>query len=183
MQYFRQIAGAVDVMPLLNAVTVRADLWDAETARTTHPGSAHSEVSDILLRFNDLSVSRDVGVVADQHESINHPAMFQLPQVRPVVFDLMRRVEGERLGRLIITRLRPGRIIAPHVDGGEHAAYYDRYLVTLWNQPGSVFKAGDEEVFMKAGDVWWFDNGVEHSVVNHSADDRITLIVDIRTFR
>jgi aspartyl/asparaginyl beta-hydroxylase (cupin superfamily) len=34
---------------------------------------------------------------------------------------------------------------------------------------------------MAAGEVWWFDNTVEHEVVNNSADDRIVLICDIRS--
>jgi hypothetical protein len=33
---------------------------------------------------------------------------------------------------------------------------------------------------MRTGEVWWFNNAIEHEVVNNSADDRIHLIVDIR---
>jgi len=32
-----------------------------------------------------------------------------------------------------------------------------------------------------SGEVWWFDNTQEHEVMNNSADDRIVMIVDIRT--
>ncbi len=186
MRNFQLIATNVDVIPTLNALACHSDLWDQERLRTTHPLTPHHQVSDIILRFNDLKLYRasgDVSDILDEHESINHPAMFMLPQVRPILFDLMRRVEGERLGRVIITRMAPGTAIDPHIDGGEHAAYYDRYHVTLQNNPGSTFICGQESVYMTAGQVWWFNNAITHSVVNNSVDDRITLIVDIRTFR
>ena len=88
---------------------------------------------------------------------------------------------GVRLGRVIITRLPPGKTITPHVDSGSHAEYYDRYHVTLQNNPGSIFRCGNEHVFMATGDIWWLDNSIEHEVINNSVDDRITMIVDIRS--
>lgn len=186
MRNFQHIASGIDTIPILNALACKPHLWNQETLRTAYPETPHNQVDDILLRFNDIELyknTNDATTIMDGHESINHVGMFQLPQVRPVIFDLMRRVEGERLGRVIITRLAPGNSIAPHTDGGDHAAYYDRYHVTLKNEPGSMFHCGGEACFMAPGTVWWFDNGVEHSVVNHSNDDRITLIVDIRTLR
>lgn len=173
-------------MPLLDAVVRQPELWNQNRLRTTHPGTPHTEVDDIWLRFNDLAIfeeTHEASSVIDEHESINYPGMLKLPQARPIVFDLMRRVEGERLGRVLITRLAPGKKIAPHADGGSHAAYYDRYHVILQNLPGSIFRAGNETVSMKTGEVWYFDNAQEHEVINNSADDRITMIVDIRSAR
>lgn len=184
MQNFQQLASGVDIIPLLHAITRQKELWDTCKLRTTHTNSPHTEVNDILLRFIDMEVDKKTlspGYVLDQHESINYPAFYRLPEARPIIYDLMRRVEGQRLGRTIITRLAPGKRIAPHIDSGDHAAYYDRYHCILQNQPGSLFRAGDETVCMKAGEVWWFDNSIEHEVVNNSTDDRLTLIIDIRT--
>lgn len=179
-RYFDRIAQGVDVIPLLHAATRQPALWNASTLRTRHPGTAHREVDDIWLRFNDIG---DPACVADDHESIDYPAFSLLPQARPLIFDLMRRVEGERLGRVLITRLPPGGRIYPHEDGGAHAAYYDRYQVALQGLPGSVFRAGGEQVFMASGEVWWFDNSQTHEVINNSADDRVHMIVDIRVRR
>lgn len=187
MRFFQQIAANVDVLPLLHQIQRQPELWNLETVRTNHPNTAHSQVDDILLRFNDLKAAENSGdtmkYVLDQHESINYPGFWKLSLARPLVFNLMRFVEGERLGRVIVTRLAPGKSILPHVDGGDHAAYYDRYHITLQNQPGSMFRAGNETVYMAPGDIWWFNNGAEHGVINNSKDDRITLIVDIRTPR
>lgn len=191
MRNFHLISRGLPVVPLCNALARQPDLWNQNTLRTMHPGSPHTQVDDIWLRFNSLKeyealkdqpeAQREAAfALLDEHESVNYPAFARLPQARGMIFDLMRVVEGERLGRVLITRMRPGARIAPHEDGGSHAAYYERYHIALQVLPGVVFRAGDEQAPMMTGDCWWFDNSKTHEVVNNSADDRLTLIVDIR---
>lgn len=173
-------------MPLLHAVRVRSDLWNTETLRTAHELTPHREVDDILLRFNDLEkwkTQADAASVLDEQESVAMPGWAALPQARTLVFDLMRRFEAVRLGRVLITRLPPGGRIEPHEDGGAHAAYYERVHVVLQGQPGSLFHCGGETVCMRTGEAWWFDNSQTHSVENNSADDRIHMIIDYRIDR
>jgi hypothetical protein len=179
MRNFLKLAEGLDVMPLIHAIQRQPELWNQNELRRTHLGSAHAQVDDIWLRFNEVKQDK-VEAVIDEHESVFYPAWFKLPQAHIMIFDLMRRVEGIRLGRVLITRLAPGKTITPHVDGGTHAEYYERYHIILQNHPGSIFRAGDEALCMKAGDCWWFDNGKEHEVINNSADDRLTLIIDVR---
>lgn len=178
---------------LLLAIHRQPELWNQDTIRTTHPHTPHAEVDDILLRFNDLEPYKNaakqgeyeaaVSNVLDQHESICFPAWYKLPQAHAVIFDLVRFVEGARLGRVIITRLAPGKKITPHVDSGAHADYYERFHVVMQNPPGSIFRAGGEEVMMRAGEIWWFNNKIEHEVVNNSIGDRYVMIVDIRCLK
>jgi len=181
MNNFQLLAQGVDVAPLYNAVMRNPQLWDEYTLRTAHPDTAHAEVSDIWLRFN--VVGADTMSVVDDTEAVNYPAWWVLPQARPLIFALMNRVEGERLGRVMITKLPPGGRITPHVDGGAPASYYDRYHIVLNSAPGCIFRAGDEQVHMATGEVWWFDNELEHEVINNSADHRVHMIVDVRTSR
>ena len=176
--------GDVNPLPLLHAIKMQPDLWDRQTLRTKHPGSAHAQVSDIWLRFNDVAEyerTGDPASIANDRDCIECPAWRDLPQVRPIVFDLMRMVEGVQLGRVIITRMKPGSRITPHVDQGSPATFYSRYQVALQSLPGANFNIGDETMNFRSGEVWWIDNEVEHSVENNSADDRIVMIVDIRT--
>lgn len=180
MKNFLLVASGIDVLPLLHAIQRQPDLWDRDRLRTTHPGTPHTEVSDIWLRFNALPKDGEEAKILDEHESINYPAMFALPEARPLIFGMMARLSAERLGRCLITKLKPGGRIAPHVDGGSHAAYYDRYHIVLQAFPGSVFRAGDETVQMRPGEVWWFDNSAEHEVINNGSDDRIHLLIDLR---
>lgn len=183
MRYFQQLAAGVNVTPLMNALQRQPELWDANPIRTQHPGTAHAQVSDILLRFNDLEEylrTGDPTTITDDKEAIAYPAWDKLPQARSIIFDLMRTVEATRLGRVIITRLPPGRVITPHEDQGAPAEYYHRYQIALQSLPGALFHIGDETVNFRSGDVWHIDNRTIHSVQNHSADDRIVLICDLR---
>lgn len=201
MRNFHKLCSGLAIGPLLIAIARQPELWNQNTLRTSHPQTPHQEVSDIWLRFQDMNSWKDkieegkklspesdgellgeyASAFLDEHESVNYPALALLPQARQILFDLMRLVEGERLGRVLITRLPPGKRIHPHRDGGSHAAYYDRYHVALQVLPGAIFSAGPETIQMQPGDVWWFDNSQEHEVVNNSADDRIVMIVDIRS--
>lgn len=185
MRNFLRLASGINTLPLLHSVQRQSSLWNENTLRTTHRQSPHTEVEDIWLRFNDLEPYKDLppseyAKVLDEHESICYPAWFKLPEAQVIIFDLMRLVQGVRLGRVLITRLAPGKRITPHTDGGSHAEYYERYHCVLQNSPGSTFRAGDENLCMKPGELYWFNNAIEHEVINNSADDRIVLIIDIR---
>lgn len=183
MKNFLQLANGVDVLPLLQQLQRQPDLWDEITLRTKHPGTAHSEVSDILVRFNRIPTEQTelFNSVVDDCECIPFRAWKELPAIRPLIFDLMRRVEAVRLGRVIITKLPPGKVITPHVDGGAPATYYQRYQIALQCLPGNIFKIENEEVGFNSGDVWQINNRAEHSVINNSADDRIVMIVDLKS--
>ena len=186
MQHFYRIAAGCATDLLCAALWRQPALWNQYTLRTTHPEAPHKDVSDIWLRFQDLTRFEQTGNAAsliDEHESINYPAWYALPQAWPLIFDLMRYVQGERLGRVLLTRLPPGGHITAHVDGGAHAAYYDRYHLVLQSAEPCSFRTGDEVVHMAPGECWWFNNAVEHEVLNTSAIDRIHLIVDIRTMQ
>lgn len=180
MNNFYKICSGMDVAPLMAALHSMPDLWNKNTLRTEHVGTAHSEVDDIWLRFNDTNTQ--AGVVNDK-ECINYPAIYKLPAAADLVFWLAGRVRGEQIGRALITRLAPGGKIKAHRDMGAPAEFYERYHIVLNGLPGSLFKCGGEQVLMQTGDVWWFDNSEEHEIINNSADDRVHIIVDVRPFK
>lgn len=178
MRHFQLVAAGVDVLPMLHAIQQQPDLWNRYRLRKDYPDSPHAEMDDIWLWFNRIGGDLDV---ANDMETVPYPGWQALPQARPVVFDLMRRVEGVRLGRVLVTRLAPGKRIAAHEDAGAPATYYQRYQVALQSLPGCRFRIGHEVRHFNPGEVWWIDNETEHEVANNSADDRIVMIVDIRT--
>lgn len=186
MRNFQLVATNVDVIPLLLAVQTSPHLFNQHNFRTTYTGTPHGDVDDILLRFSSPEKTTDpdhlISVLEDT-EPVFYPAWHALPQVRPIVFDLMRRVEAVSLGRVIITRLRPGGRIAPHADtDGAYVARDDglRFHVVLQGLPGSLYHCGGETVTMLGGSVWWFQHREVHAVENNAADDRIHLLVDFR---
>lgn len=162
------------MLPIKAALAARPDLWNANDLRTTFPGSPHADVDDIWCMFDDPS-----GDVINSTQTHPYPAWNELP-VKPLVLDLMRRVGGTQLGRVIITRLAPGKTIPEHIDGGAPVEMFTRYHIVLQSLPGCMAYSGGEVIQAAAGEIWWFDNKAPHSIVNNSADDRIVIVVDIR---
>lgn len=184
MKNFHLVAQGVDVTPLNLAIHQQPHLWNQHRERLTAPGTPHSEVSDIWVRYNDVKPFEALGDYSkfnDEHDSVWYPAFYALPPIRRLVFDLMARVDGERLGGVLITKIPPGGKIAPHSDHGWHVDYYDKYYLSLESEPGANFYCGKEMICPKVGDCWWFNNKEEHWVDNTSGADRMTLIVCIRS--
>lgn len=179
MKNFLRLSQNANVIPLLLALHNKPELWDMHTLRTSFPESPHNSCSDILLMFNDLDPANPERVVNDR-EVVPFEGWFALPEAQEIIRDLMHLVRGVRLGRVIITKLPPGKTIAPHVDGGAPAEYFTRFQVALQNLPGCIFKIEDEAVQFAPGEVWRINNRALHGVVNNSADDRIAMVVDIR---
>lgn len=178
MKHFLLISVGLDILPLLYAVSRQPQLWDQHPLRTSFPGSPHAEVSDILLRFQVPEVGASVQTINANHESVPYPAWWVLPEARPLVFGLMGRVSATRLGRVLLTRLRPGCRIPPHVDSAPHSVYYARHHITLCTPPECYFRVEDEVITMRPGECWLVANSKEHTVWNDGTTERIVLIVD-----
>lgn len=178
MKNFLRIATGVDVAPLHLAIQRRPELWREDTYLRNYPQGPFGDVESIILRFPDRE---KVLAGGDEHENYDRDVYRLLPEARPLVMGLMSRVAGERLGRVILNKIRPGGRITPHTDSFPHAEYYDRFHVVLQSAPGAIFRAEDEQVHMATGETWWFQNAVEHEVVNNSPIERIHLVIDIRT--
>jgi mannose-6-phosphate isomerase-like protein (cupin superfamily) len=189
MNNFQVIAQGVDVMPLLLAIKRRPDLWKEDTYLRDYPQGPFGEIESIMLRFPPRSVFeteeelKKAVVHIDQHENVDQPAYKVLHEARPLVMNLMARVGGERLGRVMINKIMPGGQIFPHADTPEHADYYTRFHLVLWGQPGAILTCDSEQFEMRTGDCFWFNNKLMHSVVNNSAEERISMVIDIRTSR
>lgn len=177
MQYFLKIAENVDVLPLLLALKAKPFLWNQIKTRK-YENSPHKAADDVVLWFANLD--QDFNNLVEDIQTHPCDAWHELPQARPIVFDLMRRVEGTQLGRVAIVRLPSGEKIEEHKDHGLPAHFYKRFHISLQCNEGCYFIIEDEKVNFKSGDVWMIDQLSTHSVVNDSNDDRIVMIVDIR---
>lgn len=188
MQFFEKLPFIFDVADVRAALAAHPDLWNQHTIRKTAPSSPHAAMSDIWVRYNDVApfaASDDYSRFNDAHVPIWYDAWTKCPDVqaalRPILFGLMEYVEGEMLGGVLITRIPSGCGIAPHVDRGWHVEYYDKFYVSIESAPRAEFWCGNEFINPAPGDVYRFDNRLEHWVTNESGHDRVTLIVCIRT--
>lgn len=188
LKHFIKINEGIDVRPLLAELDAHPELWNAYDRRVTAPGTPHSAVSDIWVRYNDVSEAMRTGEwkgINDPHIPVWYPAWRKLPSLRPIVFALMGQVEAEMLGGVLITRIPPGAGLDPHIDEGWHVEYYEKFYLSLKSGLGANFiceHEGAREILNpKPGEIWLFDNRKRHWVQNNSTADRITAIFCIRT--
>lgn len=178
-----QAVGTVNPVPLMQQIIRAPHLWREDTYLRDYPQGPFGDTETIFLRFPPASVTELERSQRDQHECVWMDGWLHLPAARPLIFGLLAQVEGERLGRVMINKLRPGGRVYAHADTPVHSTYWDRYHFVLQSGPGCNFRCGDETITMQQNGVYWFQNIHEHEVVNNSADDRIHLIADIRTQR
>lgn len=193
MRNFLRIGTGINVAPLMLAISRQPGLWTEDTFLRHYPQGPFGEVDSIMLRFpvkqtgltdEEIELYKQNRLPgADQHESIDYPAYSALPEARPLVMNLFTAVGGERLGRVMVNRIAPGGRIFPHADTPAHAEYYSRFHVVLQSAEGVKFRAGDEMTYWETGSAFWFNNKLEHEIVNESSVDRIHLIMDARCHR
>lgn len=184
-----QFLPSVDPTKLLIAIKRKPDLWKEDTYLRDYPQGPFGEIESIMLRFPEKRVFEQEEEVEaykrgehfyDQHESIDYPAYAILSEARQMIMGLMAYVQGERLGRVMINKIAPGGKIFPHADTPEHTNYYTRFHIVLQSAPGCFIRAENEQLEMRGGDVFWFNNKLEHEVVNNSNVDRISMVIDIK---
>jgi len=189
MPGFLKVLEGVDVGPLQKALATHSHLFGQIPLRAAPKGSPHAEMTDIWVRYNDIknynpnpdNFCTSGSDFNAEHDSVWYPSYYCLPELKPILFGMMGYLEGERLGGILITKLPPGGKIHPHVDGGWHAAYYEKFYVAVRNPEGSEFVFNDGAIKAKDGDVYWFDNSVPHWVNNETDEERIAMIVCIKT--
>ncbi len=154
------------------------DVWNRHAMRKEQ--YVHAQMSDVWVRYNAIEHLADPSTFNDAHESVWYPEALLLPSVVDLVFAVMTAVRGERLGGVLITKIPPGGSIAPHVDGGWHAGYYDKFAVQLKSSQSQAFCFDGHRLSAKPGECYTFDNSKTHWVENPSPVERMTLIICIR---
>lgn len=170
-----------EVASLMEELAQHPEVWNQHRCRTKHPRSPHREVSDIWVRYRALEdFDGDVEKFNGPHEAVWYPVVEQIPSVKPLVFDVMRAVEGEHLGGVLITKVPAGKQVYPHVDGGWHALHYRKFAVQIAGNAEQSFCFENESLSALSGELYEFENQASHWILNPSAEDRVTLIVCIR---
>lgn len=175
MRNFQRLATGIVVNSLLLQLLRHTELWDRDHI-SLHWKKVHPEidVSEILVRY-------PVGDEIDAIQCEWKPASACLPAARDLALSVMTHARGEQLGRVVLTRLGPGKVIYPHADTvGEYSKFYTRLHVPIKSDESVIFTCGEETTSMYPGELYWFDHSRVHSIANRGADDRINLIIDVR---
>lgn len=183
MKNFLKVATGAQVQSLALELHLHPELWNVDKERL-HEQGPHRDSDDIWIRLNDKTPfieSGDWSGFNAEHESIWYDGFYALPSARKLIFDVARLVEAERIGDVIIWRVKPGQQIYPHIDKSWHADYYSKFNVCIQAKPGALFVYDDEVIADQPGDVHRFMNNVNHSVINKSDEDYIVMVVCLRT--
>ena len=185
--FFNKIACGFNVMPLQIALRRQPGLFGKYNYRCDG-NSPHRESVDIWVRYNAIENVTKVKKQLNsehpantEHRPIWYPSYYQLPDLRHLIFDLMRLVEGEELGTILLVKIPPKKQIYTHTDSGWSAEYYEKYYIPIQSNVGNAFNFPDGSIYPQIGEVYWFDNSVQHNAINDSNEDMIMLIVTIRS--
>lgn len=179
MKYFKKLADGVPTEPLLNEIAQVDNVWATATGRQDKI-AVQKEALAIPLR--GLRKSKMFGRARrDVQESRWTSGSAGFPKARAFLETTADRLACD-LGRAKIVCLPAGKKVYPHIDRGAYYRIRGRYHLVLKSTMGSWLKAGDEEVRMQEGELWWFDNNQMHEAYNDGAEDRIHLIFDLLPF-
>ncbi len=176
MKYFRRIKSGVDPKPFLDEIASVDGGWDVATGRQDKI-AVQREALAIPLRGLRKSAIGD-RKRRDVQESRWTTGSKRYPKARRFLKDFARE-QGALLSRAKIVCLPAGKRVYPHIDRGDYYAVRGRYHLVLRSTKGSWLKAGDEEVRMREGELWWFDNKQLHEAFNDGDEDRIHMIFDL----
>lgn len=171
-----------DVSRLKRELDLHPEVWNEIPLRTRHYShSPHREVDDIWLRYNPLAnFDGDWNKFNGPHKAEWYPVTSKIPAAVYLCFDLIRQMKIEQMGAVLITRVPPGKQVYPHVDGGWHARYYEKFIIQIASAPGQSFNFEGESLDARPGECYWFDNAYPHWVLNPTNEERISLIVCVR---
>lgn len=176
MKHFQRIRSAVDPGPFLAEIAAVEGAWDQATGRQQKI-RVQREALAIPLRGLRKSAIRGRDR-KDVHESRWTTGSRRYPLARRFLEQVAAAQDG-LLGRAKIVCLPAGRRVYPHVDRGEYYRLRNRFHLVLRSAQGSWLRAGDEEIRMGEGELWWFDNKQLHEAFNDGDQDRIHMIFDL----
>ncbi|WP_291202770.1 aspartyl/asparaginyl beta-hydroxylase domain-containing protein [Hyphomonas sp.] len=176
MQYFKRLNQVCDPAPLLAELGGIDAIWAEQTGRQSGV-PVQREALAIPLR-GMVKSAQSGRPRRDVHESRWTSGSYRLPRFQEFLKQIAAEEDGV-LGRAKIVSLPAGRQVYPHSDRGEYYKVRNRYHLVLKSTRGSWLKAGDEEVRMQEGELWWFDNKAVHEAKNDGQEDRIHLIFDL----
>jgi len=158
----------------------REDLWLINTSRRKLPEQQHTHSINIRGLDRSKYIQGVPGV--EVFESAPDPAAQKIPITASSLNLIAGFLQG-RPNRAMLVRLEPNQKVYQHIDGGMNPRTYyhrcDRYHLIIDSDRGSPLNAGDEGVVMHTGELWWFDNLVNHWAENISDKPRIHLIFDL----
>lgn len=174
LKNFERLMYGVELASIREEISGQSDAWYANTSRQEKIGVQRNTES-IFLR----AATRIDGVPLDDTHG-SHPTNMadSFPSVMKFAYDFAEQC-NRKLARVLLARLKPHSQVFRHVDGGEYYGMRDRYHLVIESPGGSRMTSGNEQVVMREGELWWFNNKEPHEAFNGSDHARVHLIFDL----
>lgn len=176
MKYFKLIRSGIKPQPYLDEIFGVDDAWDTATGRQEKIAVQREALAIPLRGLRKTAVGQKKR--RDVHDSRWTGGSKRFPLACAFLNEAAAELDS-LLGRAKIVCLPAGRRVYPHIDRGEYYRLRNRYHLVLRSADGSWLKAADEEVRMREGELWWFDNDQMHEAHNDGKHDRIHIIFDL----
>jgi outer membrane protein assembly factor BamB/orotate phosphoribosyltransferase len=174
MEFFKLIRCGIDVAPLLEEVRSREEDWLVDTGRQNKI-RVQRDTNTIFL---SSAVPRpDLHINENQETRLTSIAK-NFPRALAFMTEFAQEMDCQ-LSRATIVRLKPNSQVFRHIDEGSYYFLRDRFHLVLQSPAGSVLMSGGEEVRMREGELWWFDNKQYHESYNESGGWRVHYIFDL----
>lgn len=168
------------IRPRVDLALFRAELgrdaraWEANTRRQR----------EVKVQRNTQNIGLRTAVVPpdthinDAQEVVDTPLAPSFPETLAFLHAFAAE-RGASLSRAMYVRLAPGSRVYRHRDDGEYYLIRDRFHLIVESPAGSLLLTGRERNLMREGELWWFDNKLEHEAFNPGTDWRVHLIFDL----
>ena len=177
LRNFRCLARRVDIAALKQEVMRQPEMWSVDTSRQQKV-AVQRETESIFLRSPKRDREDAATATENIHGCAESPWAAHFPTVMRWMEAFCQSLGGE-LGRALLAKLGPDGRVYRHVDQGDYYRIRDRYHLVVVSADGSPMECGAEQVVMREGELWWFNNKQAHESFNRSQQDRIHLIFDV----
>ena len=174
---FTRIAEGIDVAPFLSELATALDMWLVDTSRQRKV-RCQRDTQNIFLRVAKKPLPPGARNANDVHASRVARSASRFPRALEFCQRIANLQDGE-LGRATLVALQPQGWVRSHDDAGAYYRVRDRFHLILKSPEGSPLTAKGENVVMREGELWAFDNKSEHEARNPSDEPRMHLIFDV----
>jgi hypothetical protein len=167
----KRLLAGLNISSLLDQInSVGVSLWNSDPSWI--PPNAPYAPDNIVLRHDTRGL---------HFSQWDRPSRNILFEAEPIIATLKSLVDCDVLGKIGITRMHPGEVLALHVDVSQRPVLFERFQIPLVVENGVKFIVNGNIIDMKSGEIWWFDKSVMHSVENLSCVPRIAMVIEIHS--
>ncbi|WP_085298182.1 aspartyl/asparaginyl beta-hydroxylase domain-containing protein [Cognaticolwellia mytili] len=172
---FSRLPGEFDVVALKRELSfLSASGWVEHVNKRDYQGGWDVLPLRCPRQFFDKHVILQSFAIEADSDWANLPVVQQCPEISKVLDYFQCPLKAVRL-----MRLNPGAYIQPHRDKGLSMQYGEARLhLPICGTEEIEFLVDGKAVVMQAGQLWYLNADMEHSVRNHGTKPRINLVID-----